>query len=235
MLNNTRRTADIPRSHRSLRATSWPAPRYQQPRTSSHSSALTTLSTNSTALAADAPDSPTKQRVRRQQVEAACKSCQVRKGKCDGQRPCKPCRDRKETCEYEVEAGETRTQAMKRKYGDLKQEHLALLEIVNIAALRPDAGDILKQLKSGREVGDLLGSLKKGKFIDEGEDKHAELGASRHVHYHSKSGCDVPEESAVEWGRGVTGQGDLDDVDNGVRAVSRRFYPEILWPEPDYD
>jgi hypothetical protein len=205
---------------------------------SSHSSALTTLSTNSTALAADAPDSPTKQRARRQQVEAACKSCQVRKGKCDGQRPCRPCRDRKETCEYEVEEGETRTQAMKRKYGDLKQEYLALLEIVDIAALRPDAGDILQQLKSGRGVGDLLGCLKKAKLIDEGEDKHAEQEeqeASRHVHYHSKSGCDVPEESAVERGRGVTGQGDLDDVDDGVRAVSRRFYPEILWPEPDDD
>jgi hypothetical protein len=34
--------------------------------------------------------------------------------------------------------------------------------------------DILKQLKSGREVGDLLCSLKKGKHTDEGKDKHAE-------------------------------------------------------------
>lgn len=61
-----------------------------------------------------------------------------------------------------MEAGETRTRARKRKYEDLEQEHNALLELVNILALRLDAGDILQQLKSGRAVGDLLGLLKEG-------------------------------------------------------------------------
>ena len=101
-------------------------------------------------------------RARRQQVAAACKACQTRKGKCDGQRPCTWCRDKEKVCEYEVQAGETRMGAHKRKYEDLEQEHNALLELVDIAALRPDARDILQQLRNGRKVGDLLGLLKEG-------------------------------------------------------------------------
>jgi hypothetical protein len=61
-----------------------------------------------------------------------------------------------------VLAGETRTRANKRKYEDLEQEHHALLELVNIAALRSDAGEILQRLNRGRTVGDLLGLLKEG-------------------------------------------------------------------------
>lgn len=102
------------------------------------------------------------QRGRRQQIAAACKPCQARKGKCDGQRPCKWCRDRRLQCEYEVNDGETRARARKRKFEDLEQEHTALLELVDIAALRPDAGDILKQLRGGRRVNDLLALLKEG-------------------------------------------------------------------------
>jgi hypothetical protein len=228
---------DIPRSHRSLRATSCLASKYQQPQMSSHSPPITTLFTNLTALEADAPDSRTDQRARRQQIEVACKSCQVRKGKCDGQRPCGWCRNRKKTCEYEAGLGETRTRARKRKYEDLKQEHRALLEIVDIAALRPDAGDILQQLKSGRGVRDLLGSLKEAKNIDEVEveDEHIGLKAARYVRYHSRSGCDVLEERAVEWRRGVTGQGDINNVDGAGRGLSRHFYPDILWSEPGYE
>jgi hypothetical protein len=52
--------------------------------------------------------------------------------------------------------------ATKRKYEDLEQEHNALLELIDIAAMRSDAGDILRQLKNGRKVGDLLGLLKEG-------------------------------------------------------------------------
>jgi hypothetical protein len=52
--------------------------------------------------------------------------------------------------------------ASKRKYEDLEQEHTALLELIDIAALRPDARDILQQLRNGRKVGDLLGLLKEG-------------------------------------------------------------------------
>jgi hypothetical protein len=101
-------------------------------------------------------------RARRQQIAAACKVCQARKGKCDGQRPCKWCRDKKKECEYEVQVGETRMGATKRKYEDLEQEHNALLELIDIAAMRSDARDILRQLKGGRKVGDLLGLLKEG-------------------------------------------------------------------------
>lgn len=102
------------------------------------------------------------QRARREQINAACKVCQQRKGKCDGNRPCAWCRDKNKTCEYEVAAGETRMGGIKRKYEDLEQEHNQLLELVGIAALRSDAGDILQQLKRGRKVADLLGLLKEG-------------------------------------------------------------------------
>jgi hypothetical protein len=102
------------------------------------------------------------QRARRQQITAACRVCQARKGKCDGQRPCAWCRDKEKVCEYEVLVGETRMRATKRKYEDLEQEHNALFELINIVALRPDARDILQQLKNGRQVGDLLGLLKEG-------------------------------------------------------------------------
>jgi hypothetical protein len=61
-----------------------------------------------------------------------------------------------------VLVGETRMRATKRKYEDLEEEHTALLELIDIAALRSDARDILQQLKRGRKVGDLLGLLKKG-------------------------------------------------------------------------
>jgi hypothetical protein len=101
-------------------------------------------------------------RTRRQQIAAACKVCQARKGKCDGQRPCAWCRDKKKVCEYEGLVGETRVRATKRKYEDLEQEHNALLELIDIAAVRSDARDILQQLKNGRKVGDVLGLLKEG-------------------------------------------------------------------------
>jgi hypothetical protein len=52
--------------------------------------------------------------------------------------------------------------ASKRKYEDLEEEHTALLELIDIAALRSDARDILQQLKRGRKAGDLLGLLKEG-------------------------------------------------------------------------
>lgn len=102
------------------------------------------------------------QRARRQQIAAACKVCQARKGKCDGQRPCAWCRDKEKECEYEVQVGETRMGANKRKFEDLEQEHNALLELIDIAATRSDAREILQQLKGGRKVGDLLGLLKEG-------------------------------------------------------------------------
>jgi hypothetical protein len=102
------------------------------------------------------------QRTRRKQIATACKVCQARKGKCDGQRPCAWCRDKEKVCEYEVLVGETRMRATKRKYEDLEQEHNALLELIGIAALRSDARDILQQLKNGRKIGDLLGLLKEG-------------------------------------------------------------------------
>jgi len=102
------------------------------------------------------------QRARRQQISAACKVCQARKGKCDGQRPCAWCRDKEKECEYEVQVGETRVGAHKRKLEDLEQEHNALLELIDIAAMRSDARDILQQLRGGRKVADLLGLLKEG-------------------------------------------------------------------------
>ncbi|GAB7331064.1 hypothetical protein MBLNU13_g02554t1 [Cladosporium sp. NU13] len=108
------------------------------------------------------PAQGSQQRARRQQIAAACKVCQTRKGKCDGQRPCTWCRDKGKVCEYEVQVGETRMRASKRKYEDLEQEHNALLELIDIAALRPDARDILQQLRNGRKVDDLLGLLKEG-------------------------------------------------------------------------
>lgn len=192
------------------------------------------LSTNPIALAETAVDSRIDRHDRRQQVKAACKPCRIRKGKCDGHRPCRWCRDHEGVCEYEVEAGETRTQAIKRRYEDLSREHLALLEIIDIAALRPDAGDILRQLKSGMKINDLLGSLKEAKDIDEVEDKHIGRGAPQHVHCHSRSGCDVLEDRAVECGRDVTGQGDVGNSDEAGRRMSRHSYPEIVWQEPAY-
>jgi hypothetical protein len=108
-------------------------------------------------------------RPRRQQIAAACKICQARKGKCDGQRPCQWCRDKEKVCEYEVLVGETRMRATKRKYEDLENEHKdlerehnSLLELLDIAARRSDARDILQQLRHGRKVVDLLGLLKEG-------------------------------------------------------------------------
>jgi hypothetical protein len=55
-----------------------------------------------------------------------------------------------------------RVRATKRKYEDLEQEHNALLELIDIAAVRSDARKILQQLKTGRKVVDVLGLLKEG-------------------------------------------------------------------------
>ena len=59
--------------------------------------------------------------------------------------------------------------ATKRKYvdlehefKDLEQEHHSLLELLDIAARRSDARDILQQLSRGRKVSDLLSLLKEG-------------------------------------------------------------------------
>ncbi|KAL1583673.1 hypothetical protein WHR41_07791 [Cladosporium halotolerans] len=117
---------------------------------------------SSTSAASNSNNGRTNQSARRQQIGVACNSCQVRKGKCDGQRPCKWCRDHEIPCKHEAEAGETLTSARKRKYEDLEHEHLTLLELVNIAALRPDAGEILQQFKNGRRAGDLVILLKEG-------------------------------------------------------------------------
>lgn len=120
------------------------------------------VASSSTPSASNINSGGTNQRPRRQHIGVACKSCRVRKGKCDDQRPCKWCRDHETPCKYEAEAGETLTGARKRKYEDLEHEHLALLELVSIAALRSDAGEILQQFQNGRRAGDLVILLKEG-------------------------------------------------------------------------
>ncbi|THW98469.1 hypothetical protein D6D13_10618 [Aureobasidium pullulans] len=49
-------------------------------------------------------------------ARAACVPCRKRKSKCDGGRPnCKICTDRYKDCQYDVELGQTRRQALSRE------------------------------------------------------------------------------------------------------------------------
>ncbi|KAF2184715.1 hypothetical protein K469DRAFT_708909 [Zopfia rhizophila CBS 207.26] len=57
---------------------------------------------------------------KRKQVSAACLNCRTRKIKCDGQRPCSHCTKKDPSnCLYDVEEGETREGALKRRNADL--------------------------------------------------------------------------------------------------------------------
>ncbi|KAK6429381.1 hypothetical protein LTR95_014471, partial [Oleoguttula sp. CCFEE 5521] len=70
-------------------------------------------------------------------------------------------------CVYEAQAGETRTQAVKRKYEDLEQSHDALLELIDLAASRRDAPDILSRVKHGDDIHEILAQLKEGEDLYE--------------------------------------------------------------------
>ncbi|KAK6434449.1 hypothetical protein LTR95_009366 [Oleoguttula sp. CCFEE 5521] len=105
--------------------------------------------------------------VRRHQIAVACEQCRRRKVKCNGTRPCTECDLRGVPCVYEAQAGETRTQAVKRKYEDLEQSHDALLELIDLAASRRDALDILSRVKHGDDIHDMLARLKEGENLYE--------------------------------------------------------------------
>nr|OQO30388.1 hypothetical protein B0A51_02348 [Rachicladosporium sp. CCFEE 5018] len=106
---------------------------------------------------------------RRHQIAVACEQCRRRKVKCNGTRPCTECGLRSVHCVYEAQAGETRTQAVKRKYEDLEQSHDALLELIDLAASRRDAPDILSRVKHGDDIHDILAGLKEGENLYEAQ------------------------------------------------------------------
>ena len=70
---------------------------------------------------------------------------------CDGDRPtCLPCAKRHETCEYDVAANTTRSNALKRKNEDLSAENKVLRELYSFLRQRPlvEAEEIFRRIRN---------------------------------------------------------------------------------------
>ncbi|KAK4454777.1 hypothetical protein QBC34DRAFT_140901 [Podospora aff. communis PSN243] len=103
------------------------------------------------------PPPPRKKRVA--SALAACGACRRRKSKCNAERPkCSVCLDRGTECEYDTNAAETHTQALKRKFSELESERAAYKQIYEVLQSKPDreAGEILQRIRSGVDINTIV-------------------------------------------------------------------------------
>ncbi|KAL9610346.1 MAG: hypothetical protein Q9167_004944 [Letrouitia subvulpina] len=100
---------------------------------------------------------------RRNITAVACKTCQQKKSKCDGQRPvCGGCKTKQLACDWEIGQGLTRSGAIKRQNDDLQREVSSLLEIYDhLREGSPaEANALLYRIRSGTDTSALLDTIK---------------------------------------------------------------------------
>ncbi|GAB1311051.1 Nitrogen assimilation transcription factor [Madurella fahalii] len=113
------------------------------------------------------PPAPAR-RKRGQATTAACGACRKRKSKCDGGRPkCAICRDRGTVCEFDTNATETHTQALKRKYSELQNQKSAFEQIYDVLQTRTDkeAGEVFQRIRRGADAGSILRHVNYGDVL----------------------------------------------------------------------
>jgi hypothetical protein len=78
---------------------------------------------------------------------------------CNAERPkCSVCLDRGTECEYDTNAAETHTQALKRKFSELESERAAYKQIYEVLRSKPDreASEILQRIRSGVDINTIV-------------------------------------------------------------------------------
>lgn len=87
---------------------------------------------------------------------------------CDGERPkCAICRDRGTVCEFDTNAAETHTQALKRKYSELQSQKTAFEQIYDVLQTRTDkeAEEVFQRIRRGADVGSILRHVNYGDVL----------------------------------------------------------------------
>ncbi|KAI8627220.1 hypothetical protein F5Y19DRAFT_477789 [Xylariaceae sp. FL1651] len=105
---------------------------------------------------------------RRDAVLLACQKCRARKVKCDGHRPsCSPCRSRGFRCEFKDKPNETAYTDLKRRFHELEQQHMELVELYDMLKSRPEAEayTILQRLRSKADVHSITSSIKEADLL----------------------------------------------------------------------
>nr|OQO27739.1 hypothetical protein B0A51_05531 [Rachicladosporium sp. CCFEE 5018] len=95
---------------------------------------------------------------KRQLIESACSACRKRKSKCDGVRPsCTRCQALNTNCQCQVEAGESRWSALRRKNHDLERERDNYRTLLSLIQSRPEAEaqEIYRHIRSNHHGGDI--------------------------------------------------------------------------------
>ncbi|KAK3310454.1 uncharacterized protein B0T15DRAFT_389212 [Chaetomium strumarium] len=107
-------------------------------------------------------------RKRGQATTAACGACRKRKSKCDGGRPvCSICRDRGTACEFDTNAAETHTQALKRKFNELQSQKSAFEQVYELLQTRSDkeAEELFRRIRRGADAGSILRHVNYGDVL----------------------------------------------------------------------
>ncbi|KAG6012949.1 hypothetical protein E4U41_005187, partial [Claviceps citrina] len=106
-------------------------------------------------------------------VAAACGACRKQKIKCPGERPsCQRCVRRGIDCHYTTNPGETKPQALRRNYLQLRSQvsaHRELLELMRRLPER-DAQEVLRRIRAGagagaEDLGGMLQHVKAGSVL----------------------------------------------------------------------
>ncbi|OQN95435.1 hypothetical protein B0A48_18492 [Cryoendolithus antarcticus] len=95
---------------------------------------------------------------KRQLIESACSACRKRKSKCDGVSPsCTRCQALNTTCQYQVEAGESRWSALRRTNHDLERERDNHRTFMSLIQSRPEAEaqEIYRHIRANNHGGDI--------------------------------------------------------------------------------
>ncbi|KAL2134955.1 hypothetical protein VTI74DRAFT_10276 [Chaetomium olivicolor] len=107
-------------------------------------------------------------RKRGQATTAACGACRKRKSKCDGARPiCSICRDRGTVCEFDTNAAETHTQALKRKFNELQSQKSAFEEVFEVLQKRSDheAEEVFRRIRRGADAASIMRHVTHGDVL----------------------------------------------------------------------
>ncbi|KAK3301063.1 uncharacterized protein B0H64DRAFT_382525 [Chaetomium fimeti] len=126
--------------------------------------------TSPTATSSNGTASPVipARRKRGQATTAACGACRKRKSKCDGERPaCSICRDRGTACEFDTNAAETHTQALKRKFNELQSQKSAFEQVYDVLQARSEqeAKEVFRRIRSGSDAGTILRHVNYGDML----------------------------------------------------------------------
>ncbi|KXJ85262.1 hypothetical protein Micbo1qcDRAFT_180969 [Microdochium bolleyi] len=101
-------------------------------------------------------------------VGSACQACHRQKTKCSGQRPtCRRCFRRGTQCHYSTPPGETTSQALKRRFNNLRDQAAANADVLDLLTRLPEAEAqaVFKRIRSGHDVGAIVNHVRDGDVL----------------------------------------------------------------------